>query len=301
MPANSNGRLIRVNDTQLYAVERGPEGALPLLVLHGGPGLDHTMFGSHLDALAETYRLVLVDGREQGRSARGTDPASWTLQQHARDVSALADSLEVARYAVLGHSFGAFVALQHAADSPGAAVATIVSSGVPSTRFMDAVEEGLAVFEPEELREQVTRSWADEASAQTQEDCRTLLIDQMPWHFKDPQDPRIAELCAHLDDMVFSPEVLRASSLEGGDLSIEVEDALPLVTQPVLVLTGRFDRTCVPAAAEQIAALIPGSQLHVFEQSGHMAFVEQEEEYVDVVRRFLDAVNASRPRGHDQS
>ena len=48
-----------------------PRGGLPLLVLHGGPGLDHTMFGSHLDALAETYRLVLVDGREQGRSARG--------------------------------------------------------------------------------------------------------------------------------------------------------------------------------------------------------------------------------------
>jgi len=292
MSTNLTGRLIPVNDTELYAVERGPESGLPLLVLHGGPGLDHTIFGSHLDALAETYRLVLVDGREQGRSARGTDPASWTLQQHARDVSGVAASLGAARYAVLGHSFGAFVALQHAADFPGAAAATVVSSGVPSTRFLEAVEEGLAVFEPEELREQVTRSWAAEASAQTQEDCRVLLIDQMPWHFKDPRDPRIAELCAGLEDMVFSPDVLRASSLEGGGLAIEVEDALPLVTQPVLVLAGRYDRTCIPAASERIAGLIPGSQLHIFEHSGHMTFVEQEEEYVDVVRRFLDVANA---------
>jgi proline-specific peptidase len=292
MSDNLNGRLIRVDDTELYAVERGPEGGLPLLVLHGGPGLDHTMFGSHLDALAETYRLVLVDGREQGHSARGTDPATWTLQQHARDVSALAASLGFARYAVLGHSFGAFVALQHAADSPGAAMATIVSSGVPSTRFLDAVEEGLAMFEPVELREQVTRSWADEASAQTQDDFRTLMVDQMPWHFKDPRDPRIAEVCAGLEDTVFSPEVLRASSLEGGGLAIEVEDALPFVTQPVLVLAGRYDRTCVPAASERIAALIPRSRLHIFEQSGHMTFIEQEEEYVDVVRRFLDAANS---------
>ena len=53
MSANLNGRLIPVDDTELYAVERGPEGGLPLLVLHGGPGLDHTMFGSHLDALAQ--------------------------------------------------------------------------------------------------------------------------------------------------------------------------------------------------------------------------------------------------------
>ena len=44
MSANPNGRLIPVDDTQLYAVERGPEDALPLLVLHGGPGLDHTVF-----------------------------------------------------------------------------------------------------------------------------------------------------------------------------------------------------------------------------------------------------------------
>src|SRR5450759_1979368 len=147
MSATPNGRLIPVDDTELYAVERGPEGALPLLVLHGGPGLDHSMFGSHLDALAGTYRLVLVDGREQGRSVRGTDPATWTLEQHARDVSALAASLGAKSYAVLVHSFGAFGALQHAADFPGAAVATIISSGVPSTRFLDAVEEGLAVFE----------------------------------------------------------------------------------------------------------------------------------------------------------
>lgn len=292
MSANLNGHLIDVNDTQLYAVERGPEGALLLLVLHGGPGIDHAMFGSHLDALSETYRLVLFDGREQGRSARGTDLASWTLAQHARDVSALAASLGAERYAVLGHSFGAFVALQHAADFPGAAVASIVSSGVPSTRFLDAVEEGLAVFEPEELREQVTRSWAAEASARTQEDCRALLIDQLPWHFRDPRDPRIAEMCADLDDTVFSPDVLRASSLEGGELAIEVEDALPLVTQPLLVLVGRYDRTCVPAASERIASLVPGSQLHIFEDSGHMTFAEQEQEYVDVVRRFLDTASA---------
>jgi proline-specific peptidase len=292
MSADLNGRLIRVDDTRMYAVERGPEDALPLLVLHGGPGLDHTMFGSHLDALAEAYRLVLVDGREQGRSARGTDPATWNLQQHARDVSAVAESLGAARYAVLGHSFGAFVALQHAADYPGAAAATIVSSGVPSTRFLDAVDEGLAVFEPEDLREQVTRSWADESGAQTQQDVRDLMIDQMPWHFKDPRDSRIAGVSADMQDAVFSPEVLRASSLEGGDLAIEVEDALPLVTQPVLVLAGRYDRTCVPAASERIAALVPRSQLHVFEQSGHMTFVEQEQEYVHVVRRFLDAATA---------
>jgi proline-specific peptidase len=290
MPEKPNGRLVPVHDTHLYVVERGPEDALPVLVLHGGPGLDHTEFGDYLDALADTYRLVLVDGRNQGRSDRDTDPATWTLSQHASDVSAVAAALGAERYVVLGHSFGAFVALQHAADAPGAAVATIASSGVPHDRYMAAVEQNLATFEPEDLRQQVTESWAREATVQTEEECRQLLADQMPFHFADPHDPRIAELEAQTVHMRYAPEVLRASSLEGGGLSIDVEDALPRVPQPLLALGGRHDRTCVPEAAERIAELAPQGELHVFEQSGHMTYVEQNEEYLQVVRAFLDRV-----------
>jgi pimeloyl-ACP methyl ester carboxylesterase len=277
--------LLPVHETHLYVDLRGPEDGLPLLVLHGGPGLDHTMFGTHLDALADTYRLVLVDGREQGRSARGTEPETWNLSQHASDVSAVAAALGAERYAVLGHSYGAFVALQHAADAPGAAVATIASSGVPSMRFLDEVDAGLAVFEPAELREQVTRSWELEATVETEAECRQLLVDQLPWHFADPRDPRIAGLT--FEDMVFSPAVLRAASLEGGGIDIDVEERLPHVPQPLLALVGRLDRTCVPAAAERIAELAPRGELHVLEGSGHMGFLEQEQEYVDVVRGFL--------------
>ena len=59
------GRLVEVADTKLYVEERGEPSAFPLLVFHGGPGLDHTEFGDYLDPLAEggSYRLVLVDER----------------------------------------------------------------------------------------------------------------------------------------------------------------------------------------------------------------------------------------------
>jgi proline iminopeptidase len=286
------GRLVPVHDTHLFVVERGDPEALPLLVLHGGPGLDHTMFGDYLDPLASRYRLVLIDGRAQGRSDRDSDPASWTLQQHASDVSAVAAAIGVERYAVLGHSYGAFIALQHTADAPGAAVATIVSSGVPASRYLDEVAKGLAVFEPEELREQVTASWEREATVQTDEECAQLLADQLPWHFADPRDPRIAEYAEQTAHMRYSAAVLRAASLEGGGLAIDVEDALPHVPQPLLACTGRHDRTCVPAASERIAELAPKGELHLFENAGHMTFVEQPEEYVRVVGDFLDRATA---------
>src|SRR5690349_6442300 len=124
----TGGRYVNIGDTRLYIVERGR--GYPPLLLHGGPGDDHHEFGDYLDALGDSYRLILVDQRSQGQSDQAP-VASWTLQQMAADVSATARALGLKRYAVLGHSYGAFVALQHAVDFPGLAAQTIVSSGIP--------------------------------------------------------------------------------------------------------------------------------------------------------------------------
>lgn len=278
------GRLVDAGDTSLFVLERG-SGPLGLFVLHGGPGLDHTMFGNQLDELSDICRLLFVDQRSQGRS-RPADPQTWTLEQMAADVDALADSLELDRYAVLGHSFGAFVTLQHAVAFAGKPAASIVSSGVPAARYLAHVEENLERFEPVELREQVTSSWARESEARTQEDCLSLLSDQLPFHFRDPRDPRIEAMRAALAEAVFAPDVLRAAARAdyGG---IELEDRLGEVTHPVLVLAGRHDRTCSVPAAEAIAEGVPGAELVVFENSAHMTFVEEQGAYVATVREFL--------------
>jgi pimeloyl-ACP methyl ester carboxylesterase len=66
------GRLVEVADTKLYVEERGEPSAFPLLVFHGGPGLDHTWFADYLDPLTEggSYRLVLA-GRHDRTCAAG--------------------------------------------------------------------------------------------------------------------------------------------------------------------------------------------------------------------------------------
>jgi proline iminopeptidase len=114
----------------------------------------------------------------------------------------------------------------------------------------------------------------------------------IPFHFADPFDPRIAELEQRTAGTVYSPEVLRKFSAEdyGG---IEVEDRLGDIPQPVLVLAGRYDRTCSVEAAEFMAANVPNAELVVFEKSAHMTFVEENERYVTTVRAFLDRHHVS--------
>jgi pimeloyl-ACP methyl ester carboxylesterase len=281
MPAAVEGRLVPIGDTRLHVVERG--SGYPLIVLHGGPGMDHRMFGDYLDPLTDAVRLLLVDQRAQGRSERPPEE-TWTLTQMAADVDALARSLELDRYGVLGHSYGAFVALQNAVDSPGAAERTIVSSGLPSARFLAELDATLAAFEPVELRERVTQSWEREKHVRSEDEVAELSHDQLPFHFRDFD--LIPEYERRTTGAAYSPDVLRRFANEeyGG---IEVEDRLGEIPQPVLVLAGRYDRTCPVAGAEAIAAGIPNAELVVFEHSGHMTFVEENERYVQVVRAFL--------------
>jgi proline iminopeptidase len=280
----STSRHVNIGDTRLHIVERG--SGYPVILLHGGPGLDHHMFGDYLDPLADEFRLILVDQRAQGLSDICPEE-TWSLQQMATDVTSLAKAMGLDQYAILGHSYGAFVALQNAVDYPGRASQTIVSSGLPSAKYLESVWKNLEMFEPLELREQVTKSWEREKVVETREEVDRLLQDQLPFQFGDPLDPRIAEFERRTAGGVNSPAVLRffANAEYGG---IEADDKLGIVTQPVLVLAGRIDRTCVVEGAEAMTKGLPDAELTIFENSGHMTYVEENEKYIKVVRDFLN-------------
>ena len=148
-----------------------------------------------------------------------------TLERLATDVDAIAEALDLERYAVLGHSTGGFVALQHAVESPGKAAQTIISGGIPSVRFLDAAIDAIAAFEPEDLRAQLIASVAAEKTAQTAAEIEALMRDQLPLHFADPRDPRMDEYARRSAGTVYRPEVLRHLANNGYG-AIEIEDRL---------------------------------------------------------------------------
>lgn len=277
--------LVAIDDTRLAVVRRG-DGPIPLLVLHGGPGMDHRSFAHHLDALGDVCTLLLVDQRGQGASDRDVDPRSYVLERFAQDVTMLALALGLERYAVLGHSYGAFVALQHAVDYPGAAAATVVSCGVPATRHLAASERLIDRMRPIEVRDRVLASIEREAEATTPEELAASLTEQWPVHFADPLDPRIAVYERDSAGALLAPDVLRHVAADG--YRIELEDRLAEVAHPVLVLGGRHDRACPVEGSIATARGIPDAELVVFERSGHMPFVEEPEAYVAAVRDFLE-------------
>ncbi len=273
-----------IDGARIFYQPVGSPDNYPLIVLHGGPGLDHTEMYPWLNALSEQFYLIYVDERGQGRSER-VDPATLSLSRFAEDVTKLAAALELPRYALLGHSFGAMITLTHAVEQ-GDASHYVISGGTASfTKTGKEVQDNLASFEPVALREMVTESWAMEPNVKTQEDCVRLMQMQMPFHFATTESDAYKQYMAMEDRCIYAPEVLAYFS--ANEYSIELEDQLGSITKPALVITGEADRTCTPRASRDMHAGIPGSELVILPEAGHMTYIEQPALYFAAVRDFF--------------
>ena len=264
----------------LFVQELG-EG-FPLIVLHGGPGLDHSMFRPYLDPLADEFRILYVDERGQGGSDR-VDPATLSLDVFAHDVDLLAEALALESFGVLGHSFGAIVATRHAVEH-GTADAYVISGGADSSdKLMADVETSFA-----ELGEQegaIRDSWEQEKTVATEDEARELLRVQMPFHFAG-EPP-----AGYMEDTIYTPGVLRPFANSGyGDFDFTRD--LGRISTPTLVIVGADDRTTTVRAAKALHQGIDGSELVIGPGVGHMSFVEAPETYLAAVRGFLHGVVA---------
>ncbi len=83
-----------------------------LILLHGGPGDNHSSFKPLFSALADVAQMVYVGHRGHGRSSR-VSPEQWTLDTFADDVVRLCSALGIHKPIVLGQRFGGFVAQRY--------------------------------------------------------------------------------------------------------------------------------------------------------------------------------------------
>jgi proline iminopeptidase len=274
---------VELSDNGSLFVEELGSG-FPLFVLHGGPGLDHTMFRPYLDPLAEDFRVLYVDQRGQGRSER-VDPATLTLEGFARDVSRLAEALGLDEYAVLGHSFGAIVTTWHAVNL-GTATAYVISGGGDSSeKLLADVEASLEAMG--KAGGPIADSWEQEKTVETEEELKELLRVQMPFHFAGDPPP------GYGDETVGTPGVLRHFANVGyGDFDYTPD--LGGVRKPTLLVVGEKDRTTTTRSARVLHEGIAESELVVVPRVGHMSFVEAQDEYLEAVRSFLLRYSSDR-------
>ncbi|TMC88780.1 MAG: alpha/beta fold hydrolase [Chloroflexi bacterium] len=101
-----------INGNEIFYTIHGQ--GRPMLLMHGGSGLDHTYFRPWLDSLGDRVELIYYDQLGHGRSTRPENYEGIGLDTWADEADALRASLGYDRIILFGHSFGGFIAQEYA-------------------------------------------------------------------------------------------------------------------------------------------------------------------------------------------
>jgi pimeloyl-ACP methyl ester carboxylesterase len=281
--------LIRITPTlRLFVDVEGP-GWVPdgprlrekptLILLHGGPGFDHSGFKPVFSRLADVAQIVYVDHRGHGRSDR-CPPQDWTLDTFADDIVRLCDALGITRPVVLGQSFGGFVAQRYIARHPAHPARVVLSSTAPAMNL----QRKLAMFERlggERARAIAEAFWRDPCAA-TWAPYNALckpLYNPTP-----PTDPQAAE-------RILCNEAILFASAGGEQQTMNLLPGLAVAACPVLLMAGEMDPVTPIEDTLDIAAALPPQhvQLARFAGCGHGVWRDDPDAAMAVLRRFITA------------
>lgn len=274
--------FIEVEGTRLWYEVLG-EGP-PLVVLHGGLGLDHSWFRPWLDPLADRSRLVYFDQRGNGRSERPSQFTPITHRTWIDDVDALRDRLGLGRIVLFGHSYGGLLAQEYALRFPETLDGLILCCTTPAFDYTDVVQANASArATPRQLAaltEAFSRPMADDS--EWEETWLTLL----PLYFAGEPPANLG------DGAVYSCGAwnhVNANCLGGFDVTAE----LASIPTPSLVLSGAHDWLMPPThGGGRIHSEVPDSELVVFDDSGHFPFVEEPAHFIEVVSDWLARLRA---------
>jgi proline iminopeptidase len=282
VPVTSDA-LMPINGTELY-VKRIGSGE-PVVVVHGGPVLEHGYLLPHLQPLADDYEVIFYDQRLSGRSAGTTPPETVRAATFVADIEALRVALNLGPIHLMGHSWGGYLAMQYAIEH-GANLRSLIllDSMAASAQLWQEEEAELAQTLPPETQAELDALRATDAFKQRRpEAIAAMLTLAFRPQFTDAD--RLAEL--HL----YVPTDYVARSTQFGAMMVDLEsfdfhDALAGVTTPTLVLYGANEPGAALGGAA-IAAALPDATTVLIPDSGHFPFIENRGAFLDAVRTFL--------------
>ena len=236
-----------------------------LVLVHANP-FDHDLFLYQTAHFSTWFRVIGVDIRGYGRSAKVTTP--FTLKDMCDDVIAVMDELEIASAVLMGCSVGSGTALLLGLDHPKRFSAIILVGGNSgsSDRYMkrvDGYRADLGGYHIKHMKELIAPAFAESRLG------RHLL------NMFVEREPRL------------SGDAIARVFMAGN--STDTTERLPQMTVPTLVVNGEFDHSL--KAGQRTASLVPGAAHKVLPGTGHACCIEDPAGFDALVLDFLRARN----------
>ncbi|HZI83389.1 MAG TPA: alpha/beta fold hydrolase [Casimicrobiaceae bacterium] len=288
-PRVREGR-VPVPGAELYFREIGSGPAL--VVLHGGPDFNHNYLLPDLDRLSSAFRLIYYDQRGRGKSSRGVVPEAVSLDSDVEDLDRLRRYFGLGSIAVMGHSWGALLAMEYAASHSDRVSHLILLNTAPASRAdLLCLRQRRQAEEPATLAKM--RDIA-KTPGYASGDIRTEA-EYYRLHYGSTlrRTDRVEDLVRRLRSHFTPEDILKARAIEDRlceqtwmSPDYDVLARLRKLKAPTLVVHG--DRDLVPLeCALHVAEAVPGSRLAVLLDCGHFCYLERPCEVLQAIVGFF--------------
>jgi proline iminopeptidase len=281
--ASEEGFVVIGGDSIFY---RSIGNGDPIIIVHGGPGLNHTYLLPQMAELANRHQLIFYDQRASGYSTMTADSSTISVNSFVDDIEAIRKHFNIEKLNLLGHSWGGLLAMKYAIKYTDQLQSLVLLNA------MSASSE-LKVKEDEKLNERITEEDRNTIKAITtteefskgnprayeqlfreffrREFSNKLLADELTMSFEDNFQEGSAAL-QHL----------------GKDLeNYDFHEELKTISCPTLIVYGDYE-VLVEESGPMIQKHIPNSEYVVLENCGHFPYIEAKEELFPLLRLFFE-------------
>jgi proline-specific peptidase len=278
--------MIAVPGGNVWFTRVGAGPGLPLLVVHGGPGLPHDYLRS-LERLADEREVIFWDQLGCGNSESPSDPELWTMERSVAEMDAVVRELGLNRFHIFGNSWGGMLAQQYVLDVASGAVSLTISNSLASIpQFAEMVARLKSELDPAtqsaiDRHEAAGTTYSAEYQSAIRTWNETYLCRARPWPAE--LEDAFRRMGTGIFETMFGPSDFH---IVGTIRNWDVFDRLAEIAVPTLVLAGRYDE-CAPEHMWEMHRRIGGSRFELFESSSHMPFIEEPNRFDHVMRGFL--------------
>ncbi len=276
--------FLEINGSQVYYKTMGQGD--PLVIVHGGPVMEHSYFLPHFEELAKDYQLIFYDQRACGQSSVEVQVETMNLAGFVDDIEQIRQALKLEKINLFGHSWGGLLAMKYGIKYPENLNHLILSNSIAPSVADWQLEGGRvserATNKDREDRQAIMESGALQTLNPSKAIEKLLHISFRPQMY-DTTNLSKLKLFVPQDYMQRS----QVFGLLGSDLAdFNLYSDLKRITCPTLIIYGSEE----PAAslhAEKMTDSFPNGQLSIIQKSGHFPFVENQKQFFADIRSFL--------------
>lgn len=284
-PAGDSSYFVEAAGARLYVREVGH--GIPLVVLHGGPGLSHDYLAPQLvDLLADEYRLIFYDQRGSGRSSGASDTTRLTLEQFVEDLELIRRALSFETLNLLGHSFGGLLAMKYASAHPTkVAKLVLLDSDAASwdlrTPYQQKVIAERLTEEDSRILEEIESQDGYGLDPEALQRYFRVFLQTYMFDRSKVDDLHLPFTRQSVANHAVTSRIVRQNLGR-----YDIHSSLSNVKAPTLLIHGRESVFSVEGAAA-IQAAIPLARLIVLDDVGHFAYIEDPHGFRTAVRAFV--------------